>query len=247
MPIHDWKRVRAGVFHDFHQEWIREIKRALNEKVLPSGYYALAEQHAAGFGADVLTLQASDSPRDQDAGLRSNGGNGGGLLVAPPPVPLTAETELEFYRRKQDSVVVRTAEDDRVVAVVKVVSPGNKASQHAIEAFAKKAAELFDPDIHLLVLDLYRPGPRDQHGIHGVIWSEISDQPYEHPVDRPLTLAAYECNLSIRAYVEAVSVGGQLPDMPLFLQPGAYVMVPLQETYQAAFAGVPERWRSVLA
>jgi hypothetical protein len=30
MPIHDWTRVDAGIFHDFHQTWMPEIKRALN-------------------------------------------------------------------------------------------------------------------------------------------------------------------------------------------------------------------------
>jgi hypothetical protein len=246
MPIHDWSRVRAGIFHDFHQEWIREIKRALNDRVLPPGYYALSEQHAAGFGADVLTLQMSDASRAENDTPHSTGDNGGGLLVAPPPIALTAETEMEFYRRKQNTVVIRTAEDDQVVAVVEVVSPGNKSSHHAIDAFANKAAELFDHDIHLLVLDLQRPGPRDPQGIHGVIWGEISDQPYEHPADRPLTLATYECALAVRAYVKPVAVGEELPEMPLFLQPGAYVLVPLEATYQSALAGVPERWRSVL-
>jgi hypothetical protein len=246
MPVHEWARVRAGVFHDFHQEWIVEIKRALNEKLLPPGYYALTEQHAAGFGADVLTLQTSDSPPgENDAAHRAAGGSGG-LLVAPPPVALTAETEIEFYRRKQNSVVVRTAEDDRIVAVVEVISPGNKASHHALDAFVKKAAELFDHDVHLLVLDVHRPGPRDPQGVHGVIWGEISDQSYEHPPERPLTLAAYECSLAIRAYVQPVAVGERLSDMPLYLQPGAYVLVPLEATYQSAFSGVPERWRNVL-
>jgi hypothetical protein len=246
MPIHDWSRVRAGVFHDFHQEWIREIKRALNDTTLPQGYYALSEQYAAGFGADVLTLQMSESSQADSDAVHPAAGNGGSLLVAPPPIALTAETELEFYRRKQNSVVVRTSEDDRIVAVVEVVSPGNKASHHAIEAFTKKAAELFDHDIHLLVLDLHRPGARDPQGIHGAIWGEISDEPYDHPADFPLTLAAYECNLAIRAYVKPVAVGDRLPEMPLYLQPGAYVLVPLEATYQLAFAAVPERWRSVL-
>jgi hypothetical protein len=129
---------------------------------------------------------------------------------------------------------------------VEVVSPGNKSSHHAIDAFAKKAAELFDHDIHLLVLDPHRPGRRDPHGIHGVIWGEISDQPYEHPADRPLTLVAYECALAVRAYVKPIAVGQELPDIQLFLQPGAYVLVPLEATYRSAFAGVPERWRRVL-
>ena len=28
MPMHDWTRVDAGKYHDFHHEWISEIKRA---------------------------------------------------------------------------------------------------------------------------------------------------------------------------------------------------------------------------
>jgi hypothetical protein len=63
---------------------------------------------------------------------------------------------------------------------------------------------------------------------------------------KPLTLAAYECGLSTRAYVEAVAVGDVLPDMPLFLQPGGQVPVPLERTYQTAWVAVPRRWRDVL-
>src|SRR5271168_316512 len=57
MPIHDWTRVDAGIFHDFHHAWIEEIKRALNRGLLPPDHYALAEQIAGGLGPDVLTLQ----------------------------------------------------------------------------------------------------------------------------------------------------------------------------------------------
>lgn len=57
MPIHDWKRVEPGIFHDFHHEWISTIKRALNSGLLSSEYYALAEQVVGGFGPDVLTLE----------------------------------------------------------------------------------------------------------------------------------------------------------------------------------------------
>lgn len=57
MPIHDWTRVDAGVFHDFHHEWISSVKRSLNGGLLPPDYYALAEQITGGFGPDVLTLE----------------------------------------------------------------------------------------------------------------------------------------------------------------------------------------------
>ena len=56
MPIHDWTRVTAGIFHDFHLSWVAEIKRRLNQGILPPRYYALAEQLAGGMGPDVLTL-----------------------------------------------------------------------------------------------------------------------------------------------------------------------------------------------
>ena len=58
MAVHDWNRVPAGIFHDFHHEWISIIRRALNDGLLSPEYYALAEQQAAGFGPDALTLNA---------------------------------------------------------------------------------------------------------------------------------------------------------------------------------------------
>jgi hypothetical protein len=50
----------------------------------------------------------------------------------------------------------------------------------------------------------------------------------------------------VRAYVVAVRVGEALPDMPVFLEPEKAVMVPLEATYQNAFAAVPHRWQRVL-
>jgi len=35
MPIHDWTRVDTGLFHDFHQGWIRALCDALNAGGLP--------------------------------------------------------------------------------------------------------------------------------------------------------------------------------------------------------------------
>ena len=34
--------------------------------------------------------------------------------------------------------------------------------------------------------------------------------------------------------------------MPLFLEPGGHVLVPLEATYKAAFSAMPKRWRNVL-
>jgi hypothetical protein len=52
----------------------------------------------------------------------------------------------------------------------------------------------------------------------------------------------------IVALIEILSlgIGRTLPDMPLFLTPGHYIYVPLEETYMAAWRGVPQRWRRVI-
>ena len=46
MPVHDWSKVVAGVFHDFHQSWMIEIRNVLNRELLPEGFYAMVEQVA---------------------------------------------------------------------------------------------------------------------------------------------------------------------------------------------------------
>jgi hypothetical protein len=246
VPVHDWTRVEAGIFHDFHHSWTEEIARALNRRLLPSDYYALREQHAAGFGPDVLTLQEDGHEEVEASTEEGSPGLGVGVRLAAPKLQPVGETDMEFYRRKQSTIAVRYVSGDRLVAVVEIVSPGNKASRNALRAFVAKAAELLDKQIHLLILDLHPPGRRDPDGIHGEIWQEIAGQEYAAPSDKPLTLAAYETGNSVRAYVVHVAVGEPLTDMPLFLQPGQAVTVPLEATYNAAFAEVPRRWRRVL-
>lgn len=53
MPVHDWSRVEAGIFHSFHGAWIGELGKALNGGLLPPEYYALGEQNTGGVGPDV--------------------------------------------------------------------------------------------------------------------------------------------------------------------------------------------------
>ncbi|HXG11422.1 MAG TPA: DUF4058 family protein [Gemmataceae bacterium] len=242
MPVHDWTRVDAGVFHDFHHSWIEEIKRALNRGLLPPDYYALAEQIAGGLGPDVLTLQGPAN------GPSTVGAPTGGiaLATAPPKVHYHARTEIDRYAAKAKAVVIRHTSNHRVVAVVEVVSPGDKNSRHGLRAFVDKAVELLRAGIHLLIVDLFPPGPRDPQGIHKVIWDEYSDSDFTLPPDRALTLAAYIGGWCPEAFVEPTAVGATLAEMPLFLTPEMYVLVPLETTYQSAWEAVPAYWRNVL-
>lgn len=243
MRVHDWSRVDDGIFHDFHHAWIEEIKRALNSGLLPPWLYALAEQQASELGPDVLALEA---PGSSNIGLDNGGGTG--LLVAPPKVKMTAQGSPTFYTRKQKSVAVHHASDDRVVAIIEVVSPGNKSSQKRLDSFVRKACSLLHREIHLLILDLHRLTNFAAEGIHGAIWDAMGEGEYRQPSDKPLTLASYEADriLGVTAYIEPIAVGDPLPEMPLYVSLDGYVSVPLQETYDRAFAALPRRWANVL-
>jgi hypothetical protein len=157
-----------------------------------------------------------------------------------------AEAEAEFYRRKKSAIAVRHVSGDRIVAMVEIVSPGNKATRHALNRFVDKACELLEYRIHLLIVDPFPPTPRDPNGIHAAIWQEIEANGFSLPAEKPLTLVAYECDFTTRAYIEPIAVGDSMPSMPLFLEPHGCVRVPLESTYQTAYTTLPRRWQRVL-
>jgi hypothetical protein len=242
MPIHDWTRVGAGIFHHFHLEWIGDLSRKLNDGLLPPNYYALAEQLAGGPGPDVLTLQTPQG----DAASSSDPGVGIALASTPPRVRYRLRAEPDLYAARARSVVIRHASDHRVIAMLEIVSPGNKNSRQGMRDFRDKALKIIHAGIHLVIVDLFPPGPRDPEGIHKVIWDEIVDNDYALPSDRKLTLVSYISSPFPEAFIEPVQVGAPLIDMPLFLTAESYIAVPLEASYQSAWEAVPSFWRDVL-
>src|ERR1041384_278367 len=144
MPVHDWTRVSDGTFHDFHYSWVLEIKRALKRGPLPKGYYVMAEQIGGDLGApDVLTRQkASDQPGPEGplAGTAT-------LTESPPIVHARATIARDSYARMQRAVVVRHISDDRIVAMIEILSAGNKSSRHAMRSFLDKAVAALDTGV----------------------------------------------------------------------------------------------------
>jgi hypothetical protein len=231
MPVHDWTRVRANRFHDFHQGWTIAIRNALNAGLLPPGYFAMAEQITGGPEPDVVALELTPPPRKKAPA--------GAALLTPPPKPrVMARTEADTYARKANRVTIRHPDGD-VVAIIEIVSPGNKASRHAIRAFARKAVEFLRAGVHLLIVDLFPPGPRDPQGIHKVIWDRLEDRPFTLPADKPLTLVAYSSGTEIVAHIDMVAVGDPLLDKPIFLTAEECVLCPLEATYQTTWQQYP--------
>lgn len=242
MPVHDWQRVSAGIFHDFHNTWIVELKNALNDGLLPADFYAISEQYARQSHPDVLTLR-TDRPEPHPHPER------GMTAVAEAPPKVSARMTLDetaSYALRRRTLVIRYREDHQVVALVEILSAGNKDRRSSLEAFVGKVVSALQQGYHLLVIDLHPPTARDPNGIHGAVWDEVGRGTYDLPTDKPLTLVAYEADTPPCAYVEPTAVGSVLPDMPLFLEPGWYIDVPLERTYMAAYRGVPKVWRDVI-
>ncbi len=60
MPVHDWKKAEAGVFHSFQNAWMTHLMGKLNGGLLPEGYNALTEQHSSGLVSDAPALQVAN-------------------------------------------------------------------------------------------------------------------------------------------------------------------------------------------
>jgi hypothetical protein len=71
VPIHDWTRVPAGLFHHFHQDWSIELARNLNRGRLPPGFYALVEQRVDGPEPDVIAVETNDAQEPDGSQART--------------------------------------------------------------------------------------------------------------------------------------------------------------------------------
>lgn len=241
MPIHDWSHIRAGMFHHFHNSWIYKLSDHLNAGILPSGFYAAGEQVIGETQPDVLTFQSEAHPvlRWEESGAIA-------LEEHPPQVSLTCAADEPLYVAKQDHIVIRSSDGDRLVALIEIVSRGNKDSRPRLQAFVDKVTMAIERGCHVLVIDLFPPGRLDPQGIHGAIWSQLVAAEFEQPVDRPLTFVSYRATQQPVAYVEPSTVGAELPTMPLFLDADWYVSAPLASSYDEAWRGFPEPWKRLV-
>jgi hypothetical protein len=241
MPIHDWTRVYSGLFHDYHQTWTIYIKNALNGGILPNGLEALVEQRAGPKEPDVLAVDTFPEP------LWMRESDGGVVTLEPPQTRVVQRSSKEIYADLANRIVVKQ-NLGRTIAVIEIVSPGNKHSRRAFKEFIDKSVSFINSGIHLLVVDLFPPTKRDPFGIHRAIWDEVDDQdaPFEFPPGKDRIVASYDAGREKAAYVEPIAVGDELLDAALFLVEGGHVKVPLEATYQTTWSVLPARFQRMV-
>ena len=248
MPaVHDWTRVDAGTFHVLHTAWLGELQKALNRGGMPPGYSAMVQQPGAVGNADVLSLRTDDAPPlDRGGASPAWPPAGGAVAVADAPPAAEARVCVAGVRRyPRRELLIRHRTGRRPVALIEIVSSGNKASVAEAERFVSEVADAVANGLHVLVL--HPPTARDPDGLHGLIGPLIGDDGFRFDPAEPLLAASYLADDPPTAYLRRLAVGDELPDMPLFLDPGHYVNVPLAATYAEAFGGMPAEERAVLA
>lgn len=249
MPMHDWTKVEAGIYHDFHTSWLVEIRNALNKGLLPDSYYALVEQNLSGtlqIGPDILTLHPDMEGESHLPRGFSNHSNGGTTTATGPR---TAQIDRSHNKNRLKRVAVRHVSNHKIVALIELLSPGNKSSKRDFQHLVIKLASVLDAGLHLAVIDPFPPTPRDPNGIRAAIWKDLRGKPaYILPETKRLTIAAYaNTEETIDAFVRPVAVGDALPELPLFYAVNAFVNLPLEAAYSAAWDSVPKPWQTAIA
>ncbi|MBI4606003.1 MAG: DUF4058 family protein [Planctomycetes bacterium] len=256
MPIHDWPRVDGDVFHSFHVAWLGRLTTLLNDQILPRPYYALAEPVVGEVEPDLLTLrartasgegaeskpEASSSPQVHDDSRE------GAVALAPSPV-VVQDLRLDPYTRRTRRITIRDErKGDAVVAVIELVSRGNKSSRARAEQFIEKDLSFLDRGIHLLVIDLHKPTGPVPNGFHTKVCELYGEELPRLPEGRPLSAVSYQVLAigEIRAHVAPLKVCDNLPDMPVFLEPHRFIRPPLESSYGECYRSVPWKFREAL-
>jgi len=151
----------SGLWQDVHHRLIFCASEALQPQ-LPPRYYALIEERiileapSRSYYPDVTIAQ-------QGAGTPSVGGvqvaPGGRAVVAvdmESDVAIEVEDEEEI---RQGYLEIREASGGRVVTIIEVVSPANKAAGSRVhQTYLRKQADVLASDANLIEIDLLRRG-----------------------------------------------------------------------------------------
>jgi hypothetical protein len=170
------------------------------------------------------------------------------VALAPYPV-LVHDISVDPYAHRARQIVIRDEwQGDRVVAVIELVSRGNKTSQARADASLRKSVGFLEKKVHVVMIDLHPPTPIVPHGFHAKICEEFGQEAPSLPGDRKLSVVSYQALETgvLRAHCVPLKVGDTLPAMPVFLGPHEFVRLPLEETYNGSFRNVPWKFREIL-
>jgi hypothetical protein len=228
MNLHHWPNPNVP-WRSFHNHWIVRLVEYLNQDVLPAGFQARPTEFIVGIEPDVLLLQMADQPDLAHLQTQPALAEATATAVLPAPADLPMVGIYSSY------------DTSRLVAIIEIVSPGNKDRREAVQAFVEKVLFLLQDGVHVMVLDvislpgesirrpiLERLGLADTTPVVSGLWCASY---CALPTDDPLP------HMMIREWAESVHIGQSLSALPLFLRlDQQWVMVDLQKTYAATLS-----------
>jgi len=218
-------------WESFHVNWAGAIADALNERLLPEGYFA--EEHAqigARVEIDVATFDES----------RSSAPGGGPTTTLPARVWTPPAATMVIPAAFPDSFEVLVFDSEggaRLVAAVELVSPGNKDREAHRRAFSIKCASYLCNGIGLIVIDIVTSRQANLHNemmrllTQGDEFALAQESTLYAIAYRPIVRVGNE---RIEAWSAALAVGEPLPVLPLALDAELSLPLDLEATYTVA-------------
>lgn len=219
-------------WESFHANWAGAIADALNQHLLPAGYFAEEHTHlGARIEIDVATYEdttASASPR------------AGGTATLPartwtPPAPTMIVPAA--FPDTFEVLVFQSEGGANLVAAIELVSPGNKDRDTRRRAFAIKCASYLCQGISLIVLDIVTSRQANLHNElmqllgHGDAFALPEEVRLSAVAYRPVVRGGAE---QIDVWPTALAVGQVLPTLPLALNAELCLPLDLEAAYETA-------------
>ena len=221
-------------WESFHVNWAGAIADALNDRLLPEGYFA--EEHArlgARVEVDVATFCGPSA---------TGGGNGAGATstlpnrVWTPPAPAFAVPVA--FADSFEVLVTRVEGGTTLVAAVELVSPANKDRDAHRAAFAAKCASYLSEGVGLVVIDIVTSR---RANLHDDVMRLLGHNGPEYRLPEPSSLSAVayrpirrDDTEQVDVWPDTLRVGGALPVLPLAIDAATCLPLDLEATYMAA-------------
>lgn len=220
----------------FHSRWATAIADDLNRR-LPRRFLAEAPFSLGSSAADVAEI---DQFPPTDGGVGRNGTHGGTAVAVVPLTYTPPQATTAFDTSIPEEVIVEIRDlhhARRVLAVVELVSPGNKDDGRARATFAGKCLSYLARGLGVVVIDIVT----ERHAnLHNAI-VELGRQDIQTAMTGapPIYAAAYrpvrrDDREKVDVWLHTLTIGAALPEVPLALLGVGCVRLDLEVTYLEA-------------
>jgi hypothetical protein len=236
MPLRDDFRPpldNVASWEELHGQWPATIVQQL-KKALPEGFVAAPRVHAG----DQIEIDVATNEKETAIGFDANGSDGGvaTAMWAPAAPSVAVETELPDY----DEYEVRICDarrNRRLVAAIEIVSPANKYRTEHRNAFVAKCAAMLQKGVAVSIVDLVTVR-------HFNLYSDLmtfigQSDPTLGAEPSPIYAASCrsvrkETRAVLETWSHVLSIGKQLPTIPLWLSEKRVLPLNLEQTYEKA-------------